>query len=68
MVVHTFNPSIQEAEAVESQSSRPAWSIEQVLSGQLRLHRETLSPQKKPKQIILSCVRTYIFLCVGVNM
>jgi hypothetical protein len=45
MVVHTFNPSTWEAEAGRFLSSRPAWSTEQV-SGQPRLHKETLS--RKP--------------------
>jgi hypothetical protein len=43
VVVHTFNPSTQEAEAV---SLRPAWSTEQVPE-QPELHRETFSWKKK---------------------
>jgi hypothetical protein len=42
VVVHAFNPSIWEAEAGGSLSSRPAWSTEWV-PGQPGLHRETLS-------------------------
>jgi hypothetical protein len=42
LVVHTFNPSTQEAEAGRYLSSRPVWSTEQVPE-QLGLHRETLS-------------------------
>ena len=41
-VVHTFYPRRKEAEAGGSLSSRPAWSIKRV-SGEPRLHRETLS-------------------------
>jgi hypothetical protein len=39
VVVHTFNPSTQKAQAGRSQSSRPAWSTEQI-PGQGGLHRE----------------------------
>ena len=48
MLVHTFNPSTQEAEADGSLSSRSAGSTEQV-PGQPWLHRETLSPKTKKK-------------------
>ena len=40
MVVHTFNPSTQEAEASGFLSLRPAFATEQV-PGQPGLHRET---------------------------
>ena len=43
-VVHTLNPSIQEAEA------RSLWSTEWVL-GQLRIYRETLYKNRKKKKI-----------------
>jgi hypothetical protein len=49
MVVYAFNPSSQEAEAVEFLSSRPAWSTEWV-PGQPGLHRETLSQKKEKKR------------------
>ena len=51
VVAHTFNPSTREAEAGGSLSSRPAWSTE-LVPGQPRLHRETLSqkPKKKKKK------------------
>jgi hypothetical protein len=42
VVVHTFNPSLWEAEAGGFLSSRTAWS-----TGQPGLHRETLSQKKK---------------------
>jgi hypothetical protein len=41
VVAYTFIPSTGEAEAGGSLSSRPAWSIAQVL-GQPGLHRKTL--------------------------
>jgi hypothetical protein len=37
VVVHAFNPIIQETEAARSLTLRPAWSTEQV-PGQLGLH------------------------------
>jgi hypothetical protein len=40
-MVHFFNPSTQEAEAVGSLSLRPTWYTERV-PGQPGLHRETL--------------------------
>ena len=53
MVVHTFNPSTQEAEAGRwiSVSSRPAWSAEQI-SGQVLKAAEKphLEKQSKTKQ------------------
>jgi hypothetical protein len=50
VVVHTFNPSTQEAEAGRFLSSRPAWSTKGV-PGQPGLHRETLFLKKqKTKQ------------------
>ena len=42
MVVQTFKPSTQEAEAGGVLSSRPAWSTE-VVPGQSRLYKETLT-------------------------
>jgi hypothetical protein len=46
---NTFGPSIQEAEASGSLSSRPIWSTEQV-PGPPELHKEALSQKsKKPK-------------------
>jgi hypothetical protein len=47
VVVHTFNPSTQEAEAGRSLSWRPAWFTEWVLG---RLHRRTLSWKQTNKQ------------------
>jgi len=49
MVVHTFNPSAQEAEAGRSMSSGLVWSTEQV-PGQPGLHRETVSKHTKKKK------------------
>jgi hypothetical protein len=49
MVVHTFNPNIQEAEAGGFLSLRPAWSTKWV-PGQPGLYRETLSKKKKKKK------------------
>ena len=46
MVAHVFNPNTWEAEAGGFLSLRPAWSTE-IVPGQPRLHRETLS-RKKP--------------------
>jgi hypothetical protein len=46
VMVHAFNPSTWEAEAGGFLSSRPAWSTE-LVSGQPRLHRETLSRKNK---------------------
>jgi hypothetical protein len=48
VVMHTFNPNTQEAEAGGFLSSRPAWSTKWV-PGQPGLYRETLS-QKTNKQ------------------
>ena len=48
-MAHAFNPSIQEAEAGESLSSRPTWSTERVPS-QPGLHREILSQKKKERK------------------
>jgi hypothetical protein len=45
-VTLAFNPSIQEARADRSLSSRPAWSTEQVLG----VCRETLSQRKERKE------------------
>ena len=45
VVVHTFSPSIREAEASISVSSRPAWSTELVLGQLGLLPREALSQQ-----------------------
>jgi hypothetical protein len=42
VVVHSFNPSTQEAEAGGFLSSRPAWSTE-LVPGQPGLYKETLS-------------------------
>jgi hypothetical protein len=49
VVVHTFDPSTQEAESGGFPSSRPAWSTEWV-PGQPGLHRETLSRKTKKKK------------------
>jgi hypothetical protein len=46
MVVHTFNPNTQEAEAGRFLRSRPAWSTK-LVPGQPGLHRETLSWKTK---------------------
>jgi hypothetical protein len=46
-MVHTFNPSIQEAEAVGSLHSRSACCIDRLNSKSARIHRETLSPKTK---------------------
>jgi hypothetical protein len=58
---HVFNPSTGEGEASRSQSSRSAWSTEQV-PGQPGLHRETLSQKKKremkeEEQEVTDCVK-----------
>ena len=47
--VMAFNPSTQKTEGGESLSLGTAWSIEGV-SGQPRLHRETLSQKTKINQ------------------
>jgi hypothetical protein len=55
VVVHTFIPSIQEAEAVVlSVSLRPAWFTEQVPGQPGLLHAETLSQktQKRRKRVV----------------
>jgi len=49
MVVHTFNPSTQEAEAGRFLSSRPAWPTKWV-PGQPGLYRETLYRKTKKKK------------------
>jgi hypothetical protein len=46
MVAHAFNPSTWEAEAGESLSLRPLWSIE-LVPGQPGLQREALFRQNK---------------------
>jgi hypothetical protein len=46
VVVHSFNPSTQKAEAGRFLSSRPAWSTKCV-PGQPGLYRETLSRNKQ---------------------
>lgn len=46
MMTYAYNPSTQEAEADESQSSKPAWSSQQV-PDQPRLHSETASQRRK---------------------
>ena len=48
-MVHAFNPSIWEAETDGFLSSRQAWSTE-LVPGQPRLHRETLSQKQTNKQ------------------
>jgi hypothetical protein len=55
MVVHTFNLSIWETEAIGSLGSRAAWSTEQV-PGQLRIPRKTLPQTKQRKQLLFSFV------------
>ena len=54
MMVHTFGPSIPEAEAGGSLSSRPAWSV-LCVPGQPGIDRET--SQKKKKYVI------YVYEC-----
>jgi hypothetical protein len=49
VVVHTFNPSTQEAEAGRSLSSRPAWSTEQV-SGQPGLEKPKRERKEKKRK------------------
>ena len=49
VLVHAFNPSIQEAETFTAQSWKLAWCTERV-PGQSKLHRETLSLKKKKKK------------------
>jgi hypothetical protein len=49
VMVHSFNPSTWEAEALGSLSLRPTWSTESV-PGQPWLHPETLSQKKKKKK------------------
>lgn len=48
MVTHTFKPSTLEAEAGESVSLKPAWSIKGV-PGPPGLHRETICWKAKQK-------------------
>jgi hypothetical protein len=48
VVVHTFNPRAQEAEAGRSLSLRPAWCTEEIL-GQPGLHRERNLALKKDR-------------------
>jgi hypothetical protein len=48
-MAHAFNPSTREAEADRFLRLRPAWFTKWV-SGQLGLHRETLSQKKKKNQ------------------
>jgi hypothetical protein len=50
MMTYAYNPSTQEAEADESQSSKPAWSSQQV-PDQPRLHSEILSLKRKKKSV-----------------
>ena len=50
VVVHAFNPSIQEAETGISVSLRPAWSTESVPGQSPKLHRETLSRKTNKKE------------------
>jgi hypothetical protein len=49
VVAHTFNPGSWEAETGRFLSSRPAWSTE-LVPGQPRVHRETLSRKQKQKR------------------
>jgi hypothetical protein len=49
VVAHAFNPRTWEEEAGRFLSSRPAWFTEWV-PGQPRLHRETLSWEKKERK------------------
>jgi hypothetical protein len=49
VVVHTFNPSIWEAEAGVSLSSKPAWSTELVQIASIT-QRNPVSKQNKAKQ------------------
>ena len=51
VVVHTFNPSTQEAEAGRFLSLRPAWSTQQV-PRQPELYIETLSLKKRRKKTL----------------
>ena len=65
MVVHTFNPNIQEAEAGGSLSLRPAWSTEQVLGQTPKPHKETLFQKKKfyGNEYLKVCITRYIKIC-----
>jgi len=49
VVVHTFNPNTQEAEAGGSLSFRPAWSTEQVPE-QPELHRNPAERERKTQR------------------
>jgi hypothetical protein len=42
-----------------SKSWKPAWSTEQV-TGQPRLHNETLSGKQKTKKLYTQCLRWYV--------
>jgi hypothetical protein len=63
VVVHTFYPSTQKAEAGRFLSSRPAWSTERV-PGQPGLHRETLSRKKKKKDHMTLTGIVIVFLAL----
>jgi hypothetical protein len=45
-MVHTFNPSTQEAEACRSLSSRPTWSTEQVPEQPTAYVKDTIENRK----------------------
>ena len=47
-----FSPSIQEVEAGESLSWRPAWSIEQILGQQKNLNNTKQAPTHKPLHVL----------------
>jgi hypothetical protein len=64
LAVHTFNPSTWEAEEGRSQSSRPAWSTEQV-PGQPGLNREALSQERKKEIQQQPTIRTQVTVKVG---
>ena len=57
MVMHSFNPGTQKAEADEALSSRPAWSAK-LIQGQPELHKETMSHKTEKRNI---CLIIYFF-------
>jgi hypothetical protein len=50
VLVHAYNPSIQEAEAGKSLSSRPAWSTERVPGQQRYKEKPGCEKEKKKSQ------------------
>ena len=70
VVVHTFNPSIREAEEDRFLSSWPAWSTEWV-PGQPGVYRETLSrktKKRKKEKEVQNSTHTWSFTFKGVRL